>query len=307
MMKTSNILKIIGITVFIILLSIGSYASYRAIDNVFNRYSPEELNKQTLLIASGVVSQQIEISNKVFREEMKGISNAIKDSFKERGQRITDLGNTVAVLKQTVDKMKASDHVYAKGSLSDNEFVKIYNKDADGEAFPIAWAMYQPNQTKEKRWKTGTYPLEFRSTIVLGESEKRSDSVVKMWVENNQMKETKGKKFPIDIKEISWSRAEQKNKFMFNPRFSLGIASTMSEIYPSLDLSFFSYGISKSDMTWRFLEIGIGGTDTPYLLATLLGYNIAKNLPLVQNVFLEPFVDTDFINTGYGLRISVPF
>jgi len=187
-------------------------------------------------------------------------------------------------------------------------------KDADGNSFPVAWVMFYPNRPKGEQWKTGTYPLEFHERIVLAETDKadkdyRLDVIGETWIENNQMKETRGQKFPIELESFEWVRRELKDKkWGFNPRISLGF-NAGTTMFPSLNMSFFSYGKTKGDMDWKFLTTGIGGNSEDWQVhLSPASYNIGKPIPLIDNVFLGPYISYDGSgDTGFGVIGDVPF
>ena len=90
---------------------------------------------------------------------------------------------------------------------------EIYSKDAKGNDIPIAWAMYFPNQDSDKKWKTGSYPLEYYTTVVESENKDGSFSrAAEAHIENNATKESKGKEYPIEITDFKWEKFERKEK-----------------------------------------------------------------------------------------------
>lgn len=264
------------------------------------------IEEQIVRLSESVVSQQAQINTKLLEDRIKDLNLSIKQIVKERDQQITDIGKSVAKIKQRVELVdRQSNHVYSKGKVTDHEFKKIYAKDVNGAKYPIAWAMFYPNQPNpEKRWKTGTYPIEIHERIVLAENEDRVDSIVEAWIEKNQVK------YPIRVESVEWVRREKKTKgWMFNPRLSLGVSIGSGESYPNLGVSFFSYGRTKGDMDWRFFDVGIGGdSSTLYLQLVPAEYNIGKVLPLIDNTFLGPFIGVDEESDyQFGGQIAVPF
>ena len=78
-----------------------------------------------------------------------------------------EIGVVLGKLKQSVDLIdRDSDKVYVNEEkpIHSYEFKKVYANDSEGKEFPVAWVMYYPNQTPDKRWKSGTYPLEYHTT-----------------------------------------------------------------------------------------------------------------------------------------------
>ncbi len=251
------------------------------------------------------------------------IENEKKDAILE------EVGVIVAKLERTVTKLRTAATVSkeaaktgdvkedARRKLLAYEMKKIYSKDAKGQEFPIAWAMYFPNQTSDKKWKTGTYPLEFHTTIVESGTEKGTfDRAVEFHIENNTNKETRGKEFPITLTSLEWEKFERKEKqfYFLNPRIGLGATFTNNDIAPKLDISLSSYGKTKRDMDWRFLIFGIGaakdsddkwkgiGSFEPF------SWNLGQALPLIENLFTAPIItyNTDS-DVSYGVGFSIPF
>lgn len=258
----------------------------------------------------------VQENNKQFKSLIKQLelqnNKSIEAAKAHNNEKIKEVGTIVASMKQTVDKWAKSNHTYKEGTDNKHahEFIKIYKKDADGNKFPIAWAMYHPNREPGKRWKTGTYPLDLQATVVETENEEgKSNVYVDLFAENNQMKETKGKKFPLDVKDVQWVRKEIKDKkFSFNTRLGFtGFIGT--EIYPGLDVSLFSYGRTKRDLDWRFVAFGIGGNkENLYGYFSPVQYNIGNFVPLIENMYIGPFISIDEQSEReYGGGISVLF
>ena len=270
-------------------------------------------NEAMVKLANGVASKRVEFNEALFKEELTKVRDEVTAAIKEKDQRITDIGVSVAEVKATVKVWVESNKVYqakaGKEKLS-YDFIKIYTKDAEGKEFPVAWAMYHANHVPEKKWKTGTYPIEYHQRIVLAENEDRSDSYVEAWIENNKQKETRGQQYPVDVKDITWvKKVYSDKKFMFNPRASMSMVGGNEEVFPGLGLSWFSYGKTKRDMDWRFLNMGVGGSSTDFFFhISPLEYNVGEFLPVVENIFFGPNIglssDTD---TNYGLSVSIPF
>jgi hypothetical protein len=248
--------------------------------------------------------------------------------MKEKDAKIDELGLTIAKLERTVNKSPSSidkDPLKTGDAEEDARrdklkysFTKIYSKDAKGQEFPVAWAMYFPNEDDtNKKWRVGTYPLEFHQTIVESENPDGTfNRAVEFHIENNKNKETKGIEFPVKLTDVKWEKMELKDKSIswWNPRLGLGAVSTNGLFGPKIDLSISSYGRTKVDMDWRFLTFGLGVykdvDDVSKMFGTFepFSWNLGKALPLIENVFIGPVItyDSEF-DRNYGLSISVPF
>lgn len=235
------------------------------------------------------------------------------------GEVLDEIASIKAESKQTrklIDNISQKSYDHPTKNDMDYEFVKIYSKDAEKKEYPVAWAMYFPNRDTEKRWKTGTYPLEYHTDVIESENKDATfNRYAEMYVENNQMKETKGQEFPLKVTDIKWTKIERKLKSFswWNPRVSLSVNSSTSEIFPALNLSLMSYGKTNVDMDFKFLSFGAGGSGssdnfTGYCLFEPLSWNLGQRLPLIKNLFVGPIVT---INTDskvqYGLSGSIPF
>ena len=256
------------------------------------------------------------------KKHLEELEQALKDRdskilklTKERNEKLDEIGVIKAKLDQTVKLHQESTHTYLKNNLHDHYFVKIYKKASDGTEFPIAWAMFLPNQPDENKWKTGTYPVEFRADIIETENEDGTyNRYVELNAENNQMKETKGNKYPIKLTSVDWAKNPLKTKrfSLWNPRLGLGAVFTNDYFAPSLDLSLSSYGKTDVDMDWRFLTFGAGatnsedGTDFAFSF-TPVQWNFGKAVPLIRNAFIGPTVGWHDGTTSFGVGISIPF
>jgi len=310
MWTIANIVKIGTILFFMVLIITSGYGLFKFIDSKFGiiEYNIAEVSR--LQLAENIINTEIIENSKLLKTRLSLLEKSNKDlinSIKERNQAVTDLGHSVGMLRQEVKQYVEADKVYKNENKPEAEyyFKKIYITDVDGKEFPIAWVMFYP---ESKTFKYGNYPLEYHTQIILTEGKDASESIVELWAENNQMSETKGKKFPIKVSDFEWIRGEKSKAFSFNPRLSLGAFSGIDSIYPTLGLSFFSYGFSDRDISWRFGTIGVGYNDKPVLGFSPVGYNIGNFLPIIENAFLEPYVyaDTD-LSYNFGLGISVLF
>ena len=276
------------------------------------------VNEEMVILKKNIVSQRVQIDTKILEDKIKDLNNSILAIVKERNQQITDIGKSVSKIKQTVDLQNRESNKSYEGredkpkDKMQYEFKKIYSKDANGEKYPVAWVMFFPNQTPDKMWKSGTYPIEIHQKLVIAENRERTDSIVEVWLENNQQRETKGNMYPVEIESLEWVKREKTTKeWMFNPRLSLNM-NVGTEIYPSIGVSLFSYGRTDVDMDWRFIDFGIGGTsDDLYFSFTPVEYNLG-NIPgvnnLIKNFFVGPYIAIDSeIEYEFGGQFGIPF
>jgi len=256
----------------------------------------------------------------------------VSEENKKKDARLEEIGVVIAELQRSVEKLRTEATVAKtpnktgdeeedkRRDLLTYEMKKIYAKDSSGQEFPVAWAMYFPNQPLESKWKTGTYPLEFHMTAIESENEDGTFSrSAEFHIENNFNKETKGKEFPVELKSLEWEKFERKErKFSWwNPRLGLGATFTGEDIAPKLDISMSSYGKTKRDMEWRFFTFGVGAADSNdknndgwKLIGSFepFSWNIGTIVPLIENLFVAPVFTYDSDNdASFGVGASIPF
>ncbi len=292
------------------------------------------------LDANKVMLQNLMESDKAAKELIKQMQDAngqqaeflksVMAENKKKSAQLEEVGVVVAKLDRTVTKLREEASVSKVAPKTGNaeedarrdkltyEMKEIYSKDAKGNDFPIAWAMYFPNQDPDKKWKTGTYPLEYYTTVIESENKDGSFSrAAETHIENNATKESKGKEYPIKITDFKWEKFERKEKSFswWNPRLGLGLTATNNDIAPKLDISVASYGKTNVDMDWRFLTFGIGAVQSgPNSSWKTIGsfepfsWNIGKALPLIENMFIAPEITYDSdAELSIGAGISIPF
>ena len=287
-----------------------------AIDGFLDFFTKRDqiYNEQMVQLAENIISQRVEMNEKLLKEKIKQLDEAILDLAKERQQYITDVGKIVAELQHHFDEKISKLYVDKDDPNKTFDEVVITQEDAEGNPFPVAWALYHPFLDSEERWTVGAYPLKLHTQVVLGESKDRTDSYVKTWLTHDTIAEYRDQEFSIDVTEVEWVKAPPKEKsWMFNPRLSLGIGAG-TDVYPYLGFSFFSYGRTKVDMDWKFVGLGIGGNSHDIFFQFLpVEYNLGINVPLIENMFVGPYINVNLDITsgetpyGFGGSLAIPF
>lgn len=304
--KSTSILAVV-IGCFIILVPIAK--------SVVGYFNSQEIlfNEQMVRLSTygDVVSKRVELNNELLQSQISTLRQEIKDQAKARNQEIIAVGEVIASLKQDFSEQQGDDYKDKTDNKKDFTQVVIKKQMSDGSEMPWSWAMYSPNVEKDK-WTTGTYPAKIHTKIALGEDKEsggRKDAYVESYMTSDIFNDDKGKKFPVEIDSIEWvEKPPQEKSFMFNPRFSLGVG-VQEQLFGAFEFSFFSYGKTKGDMDWRLLSLGFGvNSDDKYLYVAPIEYNIGKPLPLMENLFLAPFIGFDEdSNTVWGGTIQIPF
>ncbi|RKZ10817.1 hypothetical protein DRQ25_01540 [Candidatus Fermentibacteria bacterium] len=304
------------------------------IDRWLNKTSvPAITETQISRIAADIMHAQVVANKAQFQELQEKMAEtdsraleAAKELIKEQGGQISELGRVVGRLESKIIEVEADSIQRFKAPADDPrkelEIVPADRPAANGRMIPAGNMYVSPNMPKLKdRYVYTPAPLDFYFDIVHTQSPdgdyNKGGVTVSMAVESPTMptKDKRGnyvygEKFPVKINSFEYARTPiTKKSWMFNPRIGLGGALTNEFFAPQLDVSFWSYGTTKIDMDWRFVNIGMGGT-TDKFVATFVpvSYNIGKFLPVVENIFLGPAfgVDSDS-KTSYGGTLMVPF
>ncbi len=105
---------------------------------------------------------------------------------------------------------------------------------------------------------------------------------------------------------------DQRKKHMewWNPHLDAGVLAGL-ETYTgkghfggSVGISLMSYGLTKNDMTWRFLRPGVTLSNKIGVDLAPVMYNVGEPLPLVSDLYIGPYIGTDFSNVGVGLLLN---
>ena len=313
-----KILSIIKLSIMVIVLGF----IYFQFDNILNKLRPDVIIAPPQIIK--IEDNALRIDFAASKKKVKELEKLLKDSdskilaeVKKRNEKIDEIARITAELEQTRKLQQASAHVYLKGKPTDHHFIKIYMKASNGTEFPVAWAMFHPNQPDPtKLWKVGTYPVRFETDIIETEDTSgRYNRYVELNAVNDQMKETKGNRYPIKITDIKWAKnpITERHFFWWNPRLAFQGLFTNEVFAPSLDISLASYGRTKRDMDWRFIVPSIGLANKGDSSEAVLGFspvqwNFGNIVPLVENAFLGPSFAWDTEGEmSFGAGLSIPF
>jgi len=294
------------------------------IDKILNKEPSKITESEIVKIAENLMRIQNVANEQRFTNLLDKLEKSNSDALntakayaKATDSRITALGQTVSSLKATFSESKPSDtYVDPLSDAKSYENYDLVRNDIGKEELPVGWVKYHPNWRGEDKLFQYHYPLDFYSTIVKTERPDGSFSyTVENWLQNDYIPYSRGKKYPLNMKSIEFEERLLKEKsFRFNPRLGLGGGITSVSVFPSIDISLFSYGRTEVDMDWRFLILGIGASgfseDNTEVVGTFspVMYNVGNFLPLVKNIFLGPVISVDtHSSVGYGGVLSVPF
>lgn len=229
--------------------------------------------------------------------EIQGISSI---NVKTPGYVGTNLPSTTTTVREGNVPSSPSD-VY--GYLTHGQLLKLSEPTADKKEIPFGEVEFKA--WEEKPWGLKVYPRDYSVVSVLGQDESG-----KHYTYHKFMVTTNGTTYPIQVTDAKFVEEKPEAKFRFSPRLYLGVEAggyvyplPRPEVLPNLQVSLFSYGQTKVNPTWTFLGLGIGyGSQTKTLgfVLTPVRYNVARHLPLVENLYIGPSV---MVNTTGGIAI----
>lgn len=343
--KIWDIIKLIVIIVLFAGLAAGGVQAYNWIQNKFEadadklealmeeqrRYQKIQAERDgkivDLINQVRAKTEVVTTGSDAWKDELDKLrkeNSEMLELIKKNNEKIQNVGEVSAQANENASLAlnKASDNEYKPDTGDPNEqyFKKITMKEKNdkGEEVEVAvgWAIFYPNRPSGERWKTGIYPIEFKSKIIQAEQKDGQwNTYADLWLENNKDNESEGKKLPLDVQIAEFKQVLKKNKefFVWNPRINLnadvGFGTGGEAIGAGLSVSFMGYGKTKRDQTWQFIDLGVStnGEDTWFRFSPFK-YNLGEHIPLVENTFIAPFagVDTEGNFLG-GVGISIPF
>jgi hypothetical protein len=157
-------------------------------------------------------------------------------------------------------------------------------------------------------WSLKIYPRKYDVTTVLGQDEEgRHYAYSKFSITANGKTET------IPIKS-TLKQEVPSSSFRLDPRIYLSVDSGITtsgkdikgEVLPGIMVSFLSYGKTKTDPDWTFLDVGVGYAtqrQTVGFVFAPVNYNVGHHLPGMRNLHLGPAVSVD-TGGNFGLYLG---
>lgn len=176
----------------------------------------------------------------------------------------------------------------------------------------IPWGNVSFSAWREKPWDLEIYPRKYSVVSVIARNKEG-----RLFVYNKFYIESLGEKFPVEIADSKLLEEYPTSSFNLNmrPYLGLDVGTHLNpvrwELTPNLQVSFFSYGKTLTEPEWTFLGLGLGyetQSDVIGFVVSPVSYNVAKHLPLVENVYVGPTIGVttsgDFSVLG-GLRVGL--
>ena len=99
------------------------------------------------------------------------------------------------------------------------------------------------------------------------------------------------------------------NHFIWwTPHLDLGISTYFNSSLnygPSIGFSPSGYGLDNQNLMFKFINLSFIFSENPTFALAPVQWNFSKNIPLINNLWLSPFITYNFIHLGGGLSLSV--
>lgn len=272
---------------------------------------------------------------KIIRSEMKGIE---RDLNRLDG-KVTAVSRITGRLGASMSRPSGSDSVRLVGGIPELEENIAWASPDGSQSLQIAWAKVRPagNSPEALRsrlsrtlgpnldktvaeimayladpdvpvWETGTHPLEFHVTTATAEV--GGDDIYTQYVQISASEPGSEDRVPLAIVKADYAYTDPTAPEFrwFTPHLDAGIMGAFTPLGGTgggtLGLSIMSYGISRDDNIWRFVRLGIAyDGDMGLVQLDPVGYNIARPLPLVSDIWIYPGLI--IAPTGYGGGLSL--
>lgn len=198
----------------------------------------------------------------------------------------------------------------ATSPSSFSEIKRIPFRFDDNRLHIDAWAYGVEGQTDIQYG--GSYELKLKIEAVMSEVRLPNGEV------NNYLslyeideKDERINKFTIEKLAFVVEDQRKAHFFWWAPHLDvgadLGFSLAKSFVYGgTVGVSVFGYGLTKDDLSWRFLRVGFNVASSLGLDVVPLQYNVAKHIPLLSNMWLGPIVILNFPGPtpAFGLVLS---
>lgn len=208
---------------------------------------------------------------------------------------------------------KCAEEIKKIDSISKKNYLTIYETFPSTKV-PFAEVGYSP--LDKDPWNTDIYKREYKLKSVFGVDEEgnRTSAYSSMIISVGE------KEYTVGITNADYTYIYPESKFRFSPRIYGGISSGVSldlagqkgaglDFSPNLSVSLFSYGKTKTDIEWSLASIGIGysiSSETMNLSLSPFSYNVGKQLPLVDNIFIGPSFSIDY-HRNLSIMLGINF
>lgn len=273
----------------------------------------------------GQKESYIQINEKLAKLEVKykNQKDLNKEQKKKFSEVILEKDEKIKVLSESIFTHKNKTVKRMGSDLTKKNYVYNEIRLEGPDSPPVGWVML----SKDGNVRSGTYKFDIvvdnlqtvdtktgrvkvysQAYYVVKQDglANRSDSSLKKW---------KNEKYPLKIiggtaivDPTEASKNTKKQFFIWAPRLGMGLNQTVDSkgfrVVPNINMSLSGYGVSKNDLDYRFMEIGVGASSdfkNPQISIKPVIIRPIKRLP---NTYIGPGV-TYSPNSGFGGTIGL--
>jgi len=224
--------------------------------------------------------------------EVKGISSVKVITVGYKGNQ---LPSNNSIPRVDPPKEKKSVNLDPWGYQKSTQVLKLTEPFVDKT---VPWGEVRFNAWQKEPWGLDVHKRTYSIINVLGQDEDG-----RHYVYNKFSVEADGKKYDVGITDSKFVEEYPENKLRFDISLYLGanfgayFNIVSFELMPDLELSLLSYGTTRVNPDWIFLNFGIGyetNNDNLSFTFSPLNYNFGKNIsPLMSNSYIGPVISID--------------
>lgn len=257
-----------------------------ALTDIDKKWKNEIHKRKALITAYGQLQAKLDV-------EKKKVKTITKIRWKERNTvRTVDLPKGKLFVRQDDGKYKEVDAL----TYSYKDFRITIEGDAVKQT--LSYKLHQ-------RFKG-----QLVATVLPGGAKNHYAKVFEVDDKGKVVKELK-----LTHLDILTSNDLPKRMMWWNPKVDLGLGMGITSKLgfgwvADLGFSVAAYGVTKDDITWRFLRLGMGVAPGGFSLTlSPAQLNVGKFLPLISNMWLTPYAGYNFGESvgHFGLGLSVVF
>ena len=260
----------------------------------------------------------------LYKIAIKDIETKWMNEIKERKALITLYADLEAKYKAEKKKVKIRTKIVYRdkpGEIVDLPKNKLYVRSNDGEYKEITSMKWDYNDhritiTGDALQETLSYKLHQSFSGTLIETRLPSGGY-NHYFKLNEL-DGHGKvvgTLKLDRFDVFKSDELSERMMWWNPKVDLHIGLGMRQDISfnwvaDVGISLSTYGKTLDDIKWKFFRLGVGVTrDGASLSFSPAAYNIAKNLPLVSNLWILPYIGYDIgaKMSHFGIGVGVVF
>ena len=330
MTKIVDFLKYLPWLLIVILFAGTTYWQYTAAKDARALVSLK--NKELLEANLKIGRAQTELVNikQLHNVAIKDLDIAIQREIKQRNALIQSHAKLEALYEQEKKNVKTITRIVYKDKEGNNTSNTTETPTLLGQLFTKEEDKFVPVTNLFYHYKdfritiTGDYikqelsyslhqrfQLKLTETLLPGGQSNYYAELVEINPLNNET-------YKLKIEHFIVMRGQKPEASMFwwNPKLDLALGFGLNTTADfkwmgELGFSMSGYGITKNDLKWRFVRIGIGlaNKENPSLSFSPIQYNLGQNLPLISNCWVFPYIGYDLIalKAHFGAGLSVVF